>query len=416
LLYSQAVEYMSQMEKFGSVYGLDTVKSLLHRLGNPQNSLKFIHIAGTNGKGSTSCFISNILISSGYKVGTFNSPSVFGYNERFLIDGRPIDDESVAKYVSAVADERQRMKDQGANLPTAFELEFAIAMLYFKDSGCDIAVLECGLGGRLDATNAIPDKEIAVITSISYDHTAILGNTLGEIAAEKAAIVKDCPLVTFRQCEEVMHALSSAKNIILCDEATLLNADRNGQTFEYKGCVYNTRQLGKYQLQNCSLAIECALQLRKKGYRISDQNIIDGVANSLWKGRLQKVEQNGKLYILDGTHNPDGARALSEELQANFSDEKKCFVFGMFADKDVDGVLSHIGKIADEFLTVKPPSARGLSQNAMLDKCIAYNRNSIACDSISQAIRKAEQSQCSLVVICGSLSLLKDALETINTL
>ena len=416
MFYTQAVDYIENLEKFGSVYGLDTVRELLNRLNNPQDNLKFIHIAGTNGKGSTSCFITNILIQSGYRVGTFNSPSVFGYNERYLLNCKPIDDSSVAKYITQVANVRAQMIADGLNAPTAFEVEFAVAMLFFNESKCDFAVLECGLGGRLDATNSIPQKEVAIITSISFDHTAILGNTLSAIAKEKVAIVKDCPLVTYCQCDEVMNVFSQVDDLQICSPAKLITSGKDGQTFKYEGEVYSILQLGEYQLQNCSLAIKCAQILADKGYNITKKDIKLGVKNALWKGRLQLIKKEKKTFLLDGAHNPDGAKVLANELNRNFVDDKKCFVFGMFADKDIDGVLSHIGRIADEFITVKPQSKRGLDEKITLEKCLKYNTNSKSCQDMKQAIQTAYSSDCDVVVVCGSLSILNDALKEINKL
>lgn len=416
LFYQQAVDYILNIEKFGSSYGLQTVSSLLQRLGNPQNNLKFVHIAGTNGKGSTSCFITNILIESGYKTGTFNSPSVFGYNEKYLINGIPISNDIIAKHVTTVADAREKMQDEGLALPTAFELEFAVAMLAFAENKCDIAVLECGLGGRLDATNVIPHKLAAIITSISFDHTAILGNTLKEIAGEKFAIVKDCPLVTFNQCDEVMQVFKKADDLRVAKPAKLIHSDKNGQTFEYDGTEYSIKQLGGYQLENCSLAIECAKVLREKGLNVSDSAIKKGVEESLWKGRFQKIQKNGKLFLLDGTHNPDGAKVLAKELKLNFSDMKKCFVFGMFKDKDIDGVLSHIGPLADCFIAIKPPTDRGLDCEITLSKCVKYNKNSSAETNIAAAVQKAYNKNYPLIIVCGSLSILDSALKAITAI
>ena len=416
MFYKEAVDYIENLEKFGSTYGLDTVRILLDRLNNPQNSLKFVHIAGTNGKGSTSCFITNILVKSGYRVGTFNSPSVFGYNERYLLNNLPIDDVSVAKYISQVAGVRDEMIKDGLNVPTAFEVEFAVAMLFFKDSKCDFAVLECGLGGRLDATNSIPHKEVAIITSISFDHTAILGNTLQAIASEKAAIVKDCPLVTYKQCDEVMSVFNKVDDLRVCPSAKLISSSKSGQTFEYKGEKYSIRQLGEYQLQNCSLAIECAKVLASKGYKISDEDVKVGVESALWKGRLQIVNKGGKTFLLDGAHNPDGAKVLAQELKRNFSNVKKCFVFGMFADKDIDGVLENIGSLADKFIAIKPTSKRGLDEKITLEKCLKYTPCSISCSTMGEAIRRAYQSENDTIIVCGSLSILNSALEEINKL
>ena len=416
LFYNQAVEYIENIEKFGSSYGLETVALLLQRLGNPEKKLKFVHIAGTNGKGSTSCFITNILIKSGYKVGTFNSPSVFGYNERYLLNNSPIDNDSVAKYISIVAKEREKMQEEGLTLPTAFELEFAVAMLFFLDNNCDICVLECGLGGRLDATNVILQKLAAVITSISYDHVAILGNTLTQIAKEKVAIVKNCPLITFRQNDEVMAVLQKVDDLILADSPIPLRSDKNGQDFEYKGVLYHLKQLGGYQLQNCSLAIECAYVLRQKGFNIDDDSIKSGIENAIWKGRLQKIIKGQKTFLLDGTHNEDGAKVLADELRKNFSDMQKCFVFGMFKDKDMDGVLKNIGNLADCFIAIKPPSQRGQDENITMEKCLCYTKNTTSDSSISNAVKKAYSLPYPLIVVCGSLSILSSALNAINEL
>ncbi len=416
MIYSQAVEYISGVEKFGIKLGLGTVKILLARLGNPQNCLKFLHIAGTNGKGSVSCFLTNILLASGYKVGTFNSPSVFGYNERYLFNNSPMSNDDVAKYIAIIANEREKMAQEGLDLPSAFELEFAVAMLYFKDKACDFAILECGLGGRLDATNVIDRKELAIITSISYDHTAILGDTLSDIAKEKFAIVKNCPLITYRQCDEVMRVFNKAKDLILCDEPTLVKSDANGQIMLYKGDEYRLNQLGRYQLVNCSLAIQSALYLAQKGYNLTIDTIKIGVENSIWKGRLQKINKGKKIFLLDGAHNPDGAKVLSQELTAMFSDMKKCFIFGMFKDKNIDGVLQSIGAIADRFIAIKPPSARGLEEDKTYTKCLAYTNNCEKSESISTAIAKAFASDCNLIVVCGSLSILSPAYDVITKL
>lgn len=413
MIYSEAVDYVLSVEKFGIKLGLDTVKTLLDRLGNPQDSLKFLHIAGTNGKGSVSCFLTNILLASGYSVGTFNSPSVFKYNERYLFNNTPMSDEDVAKYVSIVADERKKMKQEGLNLPSAFEFEFAVAMLYFKDMKCDFAVLECGLGGRLDATNAISNKELAIITSVSYDHTAILGNTLTAIASEKFAIVKNCPLITYRQCDEVMSVLNKADDLILCDEPQLVESNTIGQTMLYKGETYRLKQLGKYQLINCSLAIQAAFYLSSKGYSITPSSIKKGVTQSVWKGRMQKIVKGNKTFLLDGAHNEDGAKVLAQELGTTFENMKKCFVFGTFKDKDIDAILANIGGLADEFIAIKPPTPRGLDEDITYKKCLAYTPSASKCKDISAAIANACKSKCDLIVVCGSLSILSPAYDAI---
>ena len=412
--YKQSIEYIKEMEKQGMKLGLDVIRELLSRLGNPQDTLKILHIAGTNGKGSTSCFLTNILKESGYKVGTFNSPSVFGYNERILQDGCPISDEDVAKYISIVRRQADQMQLDGYAAPSAFEIEFAAALVYFKDAKCDFAVLECGLGGRDDATNVIEKKLLAIITSISYDHTALLGGTLKDIAQNKFAIVKDCPLVTYRQRKEVMDVFGAANRLILCDEPISVSHSSSGQIMQYKGEKYLLNQLGKYQLTNCTLAIESALYLAQMEYAITPQTVKVGVEKSLWKGRLQKITVDKKTFLLDGAHNPDGAKALAQALQDDFADMKICFVLGVFKDKDSDGMLKEIGGLAERFFAVTPTSPRGLDSNVLVEKCRKYTEYSASCDNIKSAIFEAYASDCDLIVVCGSLSILADALDSIN--
>lgn len=412
--YEQSIEYIKEMEKQGIKLGLDVIRELLSRLGNPQDTLKILHIAGTNGKGSTSCFLTNILKESGYKVGTFNSPSVFGYNERILQDGCPISDEDVAKYISIVRRQADQMQLDGYLTPSAFEIEFAAALVYFKDTKCDFAVLECGLGGRDDATNVIEKKLLAIITSISYDHTALLGGTLSDIAQNKFAIVKDCPLVTYRQCKEVMDVFGAANRLILCDEPISVSHSSSGQVMQYNGEKYLLNQLGKYQLTNCALAIESTLYLAQMGYAITPQTVKVGVEKSLWKGRLQKITVGDKTYLLDGAHNPDGARVLAQALQDDFANMKICFVLGIFKDKDSDGMLKEIGGLAERIFAVTPTSPRGLDSIVLVEKCRKYTEYSASCDNIKSAIFQAYASDCDLIVVCGSLSILADALDSIN--
>ena len=306
------------------------------------------------------------------------------------------------------------MQLDGYAAPSAFEIEFAAALVYFKDTKCDFAVLECGLGGRDDATNVIEKKLLAIITSISYDHTALLGGMLSDIAQNKFAIVKDCPLVTYRQCKEVMDVFGAANRLILCDEPISVSHSSSGQVMQYKGEKYLLNQLGKYQLTNCALAIESALYLAQMGYAITPQTIKVGVEKSLWKGRLQKITVGDKTYLLDGAHNPDGARVLAQALQDDFADMKTCFVLGIFKDKDSDGMLKEIGGLAERFFAVTPTSPRGLDSNALVEKCRKYTEYSASCDNIKSAIFQAYASDCDLIVVCGSLSILADALDSIN--
>ena len=461
--YQEALDYVKNIERAGSDYGIERMRMLLDMLKEPDRCLKFVHVAGTNGKGSVCAYLTSVLKAAGYKVGTYNSPSVFRYNERWSINGEPLDDESVAKYMTEVkeaidlenrlrqsvlsgacenaAEEvnraeilRRETKERtseahpllfGAFQPTAFEIETAVAMLAFKDTGCDIAVLETGLGGRWDATNAIREKELAVITPIGLDHCALLGNTLGEIAEEKAAIIRG-DAVTCEQCDEVMqkvfHPYETVDdrivllpaNVTVCKNATLIEDSRDGQIFEYDGKRYEIGMLGEHQLQNASIAV-CAVDvLRKKGWNISESALKDGLKNARWQARLEIVKsaetrfnlcvKNGKTLVFDGAHNPHGAAALASALKKYFADERIHLVLGILADKDVDGVVGILAPLADRVTAITPSSPRALSASALKEKVRAY-APCCECDDIRLAVQDALDGDCDIVVLCGSLTL-----------
>ena len=473
--YQEALNYIKNIERAGSDYGIERMRMLLDMLKEPDRCLKFVHVAGTNGKGSVCAYLTSVLKAVGYRVGTYNSPSVFRYNERWSINGEPLDDESVAKYmteVKAVIDNENRLRGlarakenekineraeseesysaenkivqtdrfktdevreacpllSGVFQPTAFEIETAVAMLAFKDKGCDIAVLETGLGGRWDATNAIREKELAVITPIGLDHCALLGNTLGEIAEEKAAIIRG-DAVTCEQCDEIMEKVfhpyemvdGSKKalpaNVTVCKNAKLIADSRDGQTFEYDGEQYEIGMLGEHQLQNASIAI-CAVEaLRKKGWNISENALKEGLKNARWSARLEIVKnaqtrfnlsiQTGKTLVFDGAHNPHGATALANALKKYFAGERIHLVLGILADKDVDGVVSILAPCADRVTAITPNSPRALSATALREKVKAYAPCD-ECDGVRLAVEKALDGDCDIVVLCGSLTLFAD--------
>ncbi|MDE7373574.1 MAG: hypothetical protein K2N18_05875, partial [Clostridia bacterium] len=313
----------------------------------------------------------------------------------------------------------------GVFQPTAFEIETAVAMLAFKDMGCDIAVLETGLGGRWDATNAIREKELAVITSIGLDHCALLGNTLGEIAEEKAAIIRG-DAVTCEQCDEIMqkiyHPYETVSdrivllpaNVTVCKTPTLIEDSRDGQKFEYDGKQYEIGMLGEHQLQNASIAI-CAVEaLRKKGWNISEAALKEGLKNARWQARLEIVKNaeqrfniyvpTGKTLVFDGAHNPHGATALATALKKYFEGERIHLVLGILADKDVDGVVSILAPLADRVTAITPPSPRALSASALKEKVKVYAPCD-ECGDIRLAVEKALDGDCDIIVLCGSLTL-----------
>ncbi len=417
-------------------------------LGAPDSRLKFVHVAGTNGKGSVCAYLTSVLKEAGYRVGTYNSPSVFRYNERWTINGNPLDDESVAKYITEVRgaidaenEKRKESKDCDNNkisplhcgefLPTAFEIETAAAMLAFEDTGCDICVLETGLGGRWDATNAVLKKELAVITPIGLDHCALLGNTLREIAEEKAAIIKaDC--VTCEQCEEVMSAIRNPyeivcgekkyykANVSVCKNPRLISGDRNGQKFAYGDEIYEIGMLGAHQLQNASIAV-CAIEkLREIGWTISKKALRDGLKKAEWHARLEIVKNaeqrfnicipQGKTLVFDGAHNPHGAAALANAIKNYFAKERVQLVLGILADKDVDGVLNILVPVADRITAVTPDSPRALECDKLKRKVEAYKQCD-TCGNIRAAVENALNGDCDVTVLCGSLTLFGDLIQ-----
>ena len=425
MFYSEAIDYIRNIERGGSDYGIERMRELLDLLGSPDESLKFVHIAGTNGKGSVCAYLTSILKESGYRVGTYNSPSVFKYNERWSIDGQMLSDELVAKYLTEVREVVERENARRRFCPTAFEIETAVAMLAFLEQGCDIAVLETGLGGRWDATNAIRKKELAVITPIGLDHCALLGNTLREIASEKAAIIKDTA-VTCEQCDEVMREISNPYHIVdgrrvevsadvkLCHTPKLISHDVNGQKFEYGGGVYEISMLGEHQLQNASIAICAVEELRKKGWNIPESALAQGLKNTVWHARLEVVKNaqtkfnisvpHGKTLVFDGAHNPHGATALAKAIEDYFKNERIHLVVGMLADKDVDGVVELLAPLASRVTTVTPPSPRALDKDKLKEKFASYVECD-SCDTIRGAVQNALDGDCTVAVLCGSLTL-----------
>lgn len=433
LFYQEAIEYIKNIERSGSDYGIERMRELLDLLGAPDRHLKFVHIAGTNGKGSVSAYLTSILKEAGYKVGTYNSPSVFCYNERWLINGQPLSDDDVAKYLTVVKECIQSEQilrqafDIGEFKPTAFEQETAVAMLAFFDKECDICVLETGLGGRWDATNAIDDKVLSIVTPIGLDHCALLGNTLGEIASEKAAIIKD-EVVTCNQPPEVMEQLSRPfaikdgkkeyrkATVVVCKQPRFLHGDICGQTFLYDGKKYEISMLGQHQLVNASIAICAVGELRKKHFSIDDNALEKGLKNTVWKARLQVVKNakeefnitipQDKVLVFDGSHNPQGAMTLANAIKELFENKRIHLVLGILKDKDVQGICDTLVPLASKVTCITPPSPRAMKKEE-LQKIVAplCRGDCDTNDSIKDAVQTALLGDCDATILCGSLTL-----------
>ena len=358
------LEYISQEKFQGFKPGFDRVLALLERLGHPERKLRYVHVAGTNGKGSTCACMASILKEAGYRTGLYISPFVICWNERVQVNGEYISDGEFARAVEAIAPIADSMEDP----PSQFELETALALWYFADRGCDFAVMEVGMGGAWDATNVIPSPEAAVLCAIALDHTAVLGSTVAEIAAVKAGIIKPgCDVVSYGNepdAEKVIDEVCREKG---CrhfrpdfGKITVTNRELTGVTFDYaahKGLFLPLA--GTYQPRNAALAVETAEVLRTRGIRISAENIRDGLRNVRWPGRFELIARE-PLFILDGSHNPQGMEATVESLKTFFPDRKLWFLMGIMADKDVHSVARMLGPIAAGFAAVEPPNPRAM--------------------------------------------------------
>ncbi len=432
MIYQEAIHYIQNIERAGIDLGIERMRELLTLLDEPDRHLKFVHIAGTNGKGSVSAYMTSILREAGYKVGTYNSPSVFEYNERWLINGTPLCDELVAKYLTIVKDTidaEQKLRDVfglGKFCPTAFEIETAVAFLAFFEAECDICVLETGLGGRWDATNVIYEKELAIITPIGLDHCNFLGNTLGEIASEKAAIIKG-DAVSVAQADEIMQEIAHPYlienncktyqecNLRIAPKATILSDSVKGQEFELDGQRYFISMLGTHQVENATLAIKACEVLCQKHWDIDKNAMQQGLKKARWGARFEIVENAKerfniaipahKTLVFDGSHNPHGAKTLVDGLKKYFENKHIHFVMGMFLDKDVDGVIELVAPLASRVTTLTAPSVRAEKKEVLKAKFEDRGVDGDVADDIHQAVQNALFGECDVVVLCGSLSL-----------
>lgn len=423
--YIEARVYLDEVSKYGSVLGLESMRELLHRLGNPQNELKFIHISGTNGKGSVLAYLSTILTGAGYRTGRYISPTLFSYRERIQVDGEYIEKESLARHVTAIAAAAEEMQKAGLPSPTAFEMETALAFLYFKEKRCDIVTLEVGCGGLLDATNVITTTVMEVIASISMDHTDLLGDTLAKIAAQKAGIIKpDTLVVSARQQEEAMQviedtckeqhcALQAVDESKICD----VRCGAEGQTFSYKVWENVTISLaGSYQIKNAALALEGVEALRQLGYALSDQQVREGMAHTVWRGRFTTLRREPTV-IIDGAHNPAAARELKDSLERYFPDKTLYYVMGMFKDKDYAQVIDLTAPLARHIITVETPgNPRALPARELAEAVARVNPSVEWADSVAHGVERAlaMAGKEDAVIVFGSLSFLGEAADAVN--
>lgn len=367
--YEQAREYAAKVSKSGSILGLDSIENLMKELGNAQEQLKIIHIAGTNGKGSTGAYIERVLIEAGYKVGRYTSPAVFDPMEVWRINLKNMSHETYADLMGQVKAACDRMVDKGMEHPTIFEVETAMAFLYFYKEHCDYVLLEVGMGGRYDATNLIRKPVCAVITSISMDHMQFLGNTLAEIASAKAGIIKpECPVVSVCQKPEAMQVVKQEAEslqapLYLSDTEKVLETEETlrSLSFVYPGLGRVTTHLtGSYQLDNCYLAITVLREV----LGIADDVILRGIEKTVWGGRFEIIGEQ-PLFIIDGAHNEDAAVRLRETIENYFTNIPITYIIGVLADKEHAKVLKTMLPFADHVYTVTPENKRAMAADAL---------------------------------------------------
>jgi dihydrofolate synthase / folylpolyglutamate synthase len=381
--YDEAMKYIHGTLKFGSKLGLESITKLMDYMGNPQRKLKFVHIAGTNGKGSTTAFISSILINSGYKTGIFTSPFIQRFTERIKIDAKEIEPDELTNIIEFVKIKIDLMINEGLAHPTEFEIITAVAFEYFYRNNCDIVVLEVGLGGRFDSTNVIESPEVCVITTISLDHTDILGKTLAEIAYQKAGIIKpNIDTVIYPQkpeAEQVFEQVCKSQNCpihkVSLASLVLKEYSLEGQLFDYKDYqnLY-IKLLGDHQLHNAAVAIDTCEILVHKGFRIDYNNIRNGIAETRWPGRLEIICKK-PLILIDGAHNFEGGQSLNAALDRYFSNKNKIFIVGFLRDKDYHQIMAMLAKKSKLIITVTPNNERAIPSSELAGILRQYSNN-----------------------------------------
>ena len=415
--YQEALDYIHHTMKFGSHPGLDCIRRLLERMGNPQDSLRFVHVAGTNGKGSTSAAIASALTKAGYKTGLYISPYIEDFCERIQMDGKPIPHAELARCVEEIRPFAEGVAaEPGARHPTEFEIITALAFRYYAQTGCDVVVLEVGLGGRFDATNVIGPPLASVITSISYDHTEILGDTLSRIAYEKSGIIKKGGLAVSSPGQDpdalavMMEACASSDNTLTVPSLRGVRVLSEG--IDGTEILYGDRRLfiplcGRHQIANFLTAYEALRALReRRGFVIPDEAIAEGFAAVRFPARMEVLHRS-PLVILDGAHNPGGAATLADSIDRYLSDRKITMILGILADKDYRTVIPLLARRAGRLLAVRPDSPRALDPAVTMEAARPVCPDVTAFDSYDKALGEAMRGlgPDGVLLIAGSLYL-----------
>lgn len=429
--YTEAIEYIQNTSKYGNNTGTKRVEKILDILGNPHKDLKCIHIAGTNGKGSITSMITSILIESGYRVGMYTSPYIEDFEERIQINRENISKDDLAYYTTIVSEAIEKVVPMGWGYPTEFETITCIMFLYYSKKQIDYAVIEVGLGGKSDSTNVIKPL-VSIITSISYDHVSILGNTIEEIASEKAGIIKEnVPVILYPQQQGAYKVIEKTckekgSKLIQIDENLIYHIPNEDFNKSYQLLQIKTNKdeykvqlslLGSHQRMNCAVAIYTIEELMDRGIKITKEDILRGLSNVKWPGRLEMLKSN-PLVVLDGAHNLDGITKLKESVEHYFRYKKLVLIIGILSDKDVEKMIEIITPMADKIIAVTPNSYRGKTAQELIKIIEKHNKNCEALDEYKEAYIKA-LDYCDnedMILICGSLYMIGDMRKIIRNI
>lgn len=423
--YGETLKYAEELKQYGSVPGLANISALLEAIGNPQEDLQFIHIAGTNGKGSLLAFLSTILSKAGFRVGRYLSPTIFEYRERVQVNGKMISKAGLVSCMIRIREAAEGLVQKGLPHPTAFEMETALAFLYFKEKNCHMVVLETGLGGTLDATNVVKNTIAAVLTPISMDHMDFLGDSLEEIAANKAGIVKEgCRVISAWQKEEVMEVINKTCQQLSCplqvvcpEEIKAVKYGIKRQSFSYQQYKHLDISLaGTYQISNGALAVEVILQLNQMGYDVSERALRQGLKETLWPGRFSVISQK-PFFILDGAHNEAAAARLAESIRFYFTNKHIIYIMGILKDKEYDKIIRETYPYAASIITVTTPgNPRAMPAYELALAVKEYRTNVTAADSLQEAVEMSYllADKDSVIIAFGSLSYLGEMSNIVN--
>lgn len=425
----QAMEYIEQVSSLGVVPGLDGIRELCRRLGDPQKNLCFVHIAGTNGKGSVSAYIASILQTAGYKVGRYISPVIFEYRERIQINGRMITQKALCQGMARIKNACDEMVGEGHPHPTSFEIETALGFLYFLEKACDIVVMETGMGGLTDATNIVENTVAAVFTSISRDHMKFLGNTLGEITEQKAGVMKSgCAAVSAAQEPEVLETLCRRAEELGCtvtvadtgkdsEKLSRVSYGLERQRFDYG----NRKRLeitlaGRYQVENAVLAVETVDVLGQRGFSVTEEQLRKGLRDTQWPGRFTIIKKH-PIFIADGAHNEDAAKRLAESVTFYFTNRKIIYIMGVLKDKEYEKIIALTHAYADHIITVTSPgNPRALPAYELAQEVAKVHPKVTAADSLEEAVEMSLLLAGSedVIIAFGSLSYLGRLMEIVD--